>query len=50
MFKVKNKSTGEIIQVLHAYADDFGNTWFLIWENNGWRWRNAKNYIPPNVS
>jgi hypothetical protein len=28
--------------------DVFGVTFFLVWENNGWRWRPAKNYVPPN--
>ena len=49
MFKVKNKDTGAISTVLDVYLDDiFATTFFLIWENDGWRWRNAENYVPPN--
>lgn len=49
MFKVKNIKTEEIIQVLDTTVDEiFGTTFFLVWENNGWRWRPAKNYVPPN--
>jgi len=50
MFKVKNIHTNEIITVLDTYCDDYANTWFFIWENNGWRWRPAKNYVPPAVN
>lgn len=50
MFKVKKISTGEIVQVLDTHIDDYFNiTYFLIWENNGWRWRLAKNFVPPGV-
>ena len=50
MFKVKSIKTGEIVQVLEATTDEiFGTTFFLIWENNGWRWRPAKNFVPPLV-
>ena len=48
MFKVKNKKTKEIIQVLDTHCDEYGAAWFLIWENNGWRWRAANNFVPPN--
>ena len=48
MFKVKNKLTNEIIQVLDAYCDEYGGAWFLIWANDGWRWRAANNFVPPN--
>ena len=49
MFKVKNIKTKEVIQVLDTMVDDiFGVTFFFVWENNGWRWRPAKNYDPPN--
>ena len=45
-FHIKTK---EIIQVLDTMVDDvYGVTFFLIWENNGWRWRDAKNFVPPN--
>ena len=50
MFKAKKIKTGEIVQVLDTYIDDYFNiTYFLIWENNGWRWRLAKNFVPPGV-
>lgn len=49
MFRVKNKKTGEISTVLSTYLDtNFPITFFLIWENDGWRWRPAENYVPPN--
>lgn len=49
MFKVKNKKTSEIVQVLSVYMDPiYSKTFFFVWENNGWRWRNADNYVPPN--
>lgn len=47
MFRVKNKITNEIVQVLDTMCDDYGKTWFLIWQNK-WTWRAADNYIPPN--
>ena len=48
MFKVKNVKTNEIIQVLSTYCDEYGKAWFLIWENDGWRWRAADKFCPPN--
>lgn len=49
MFKVKNKETGVISTVLDVYLDHiFATTFFLIWESDGWCWRNAENYVPPN--
>lgn len=48
MFKVKNKLTEEIVQVLDTYCDDYGKTWFLIWIKNKWTWRSADLYVPPN--
>lgn len=49
MFKVKRKSNGEIITVLDTYCEpDLGTTFFLIWDNAGWRWRPADNFVPPN--
>ena len=49
MFKVKHKETGAISTVLDVYLDDvFTTTFFLLWENDGWRWRPAENYVPPN--
>ena len=50
MFKVRNKKTNMIVQVLDAYPDEYGKSWFLIWENNGWRWRPADNFVPPNYN
>lgn len=51
MFKVKKKGTNEIVIVLDTYLDDIlAVTYFLIWENNGWRWRPASNYVPPNFN
>lgn len=49
MFRVKRIKDGEIVQVLDTYLDSiFGLTYFLVWENNGWRWRPANKYCPPN--
>lgn len=48
MFKVKNRKTGEIIQVLDTHCDEYGGAWFLIWASDGWRWRAADNFVPPN--
>lgn len=50
MFNVKRITDEKIFQVLDTYLDlQFQTTYFLIWENDGWRWRNAKNFIPPNI-
>jgi len=49
MFKVKDKKTGEIVVVLDTTCDDlYGATNFLVWQNEGWRWRPTANYVPPN--
>lgn len=49
MFKVKRIETGEIYQVLDVFYEPvFHQTYFLVWDNDGWRWREAKNYVPPN--
>lgn len=49
MFRVKNKKTSQIVQVLSVYMDPiYSKTFFFVWENNGWRWRNSDNYVPPN--
>ena len=49
MFKVKRKETGKISLVLDTYVTEpFHSTYFLIWENDGWRWRPADKYVPPN--
>jgi len=50
MFKVKNIKTTEIVPVLSAYCDDYGKSWFLLWENDSWRWRPADNFVPPNYT
>ena len=51
MFRATDKVTKNIVQVLDTMIDEiYGVTFFLIWENNGWRWRPAKNYIPPNYA
>ena len=47
MFRVKNKITNEIVQVLDTMCDEYGKTWFLIWQNK-WVWRSADIYVPPN--
>ena len=47
MFKVKNKFTEEIIQILDTYCDAYGKTWFLIWSGK-WAWRSADDFVPPN--
>ena len=50
MFKAKRKDTGIIYQVLDTWFDDlFHITYFLIWDNNGWRWRPADKFVPPSV-
>ena len=48
MFKVKNKTTNEIVQVLDTYCDEYGKTWFLLWVKNKWAWRSADLFVPPN--
>lgn len=48
MFKVRRRGKEEIVQVLDTTCDDFGKAYFLIWENDGWRWRPADNFVPPN--
>ena len=51
MFKVKRKETGEICQVLDTYCEQpFHFTYFLIWDNDGWRWRPADKFVPPNYN
>lgn len=50
MFKVKRIKTGEILQVLDTWFDElFHQTYFLVWENNGWRWRPASSFVPPGI-
>jgi hypothetical protein len=49
MFKAKRIDTGDIDIILAVDHDDtFHQTHFLIWKN-GWRWRPAAMYVPPNV-
>ena len=50
MFNAKRIDTGEIFQVLDTHFDElFHSTYFLVWDNSGWRWRPASKFIPPNV-
>lgn len=49
MFKAKRKDNGKIYQILDTYiTSPYHITYFLIWENNGWRWRPADKFVPPN--
>ena len=49
MFKVRKRGTDEIVTVLDTYlANEVPITYFLVWDNNDWRWRPASNYVPPN--
>ena len=51
MFKAKRKSTGEIFQILDVFTpNELDVTYFLIWENNDWRWRPASSFVPPNYN
>lgn len=51
MFNAKRKDSGQIYQVLDTFFDDlFHMTYFLVWDNGGWRWRPASNFIPPNIN
>lgn len=50
MFKAKRIDTEEVQIVLSVFYDyDFHQTYFLVWDNNGWRWRPAHKYVPPGV-
>jgi len=50
MFKAKRIDTGEIDTVLAVnFYDGLQQTYFLIWKD-GWRWRPAHKYVPPNVN
>ena len=50
LFKVKHKETNQIYQVLNVWFDEIlHQTYFLIWDNNGWRWRPAHKFVPPNM-
>lgn len=49
MFKAKRKDNNKLYQVLDTYCEPpFHFTYFLIWENDGWRWRPADKFVPPN--
>lgn len=49
MFKIKRKSTGEILRVLDVYFDPtYHYIYFLVWENDAWCWHEARYYIQPN--
>lgn len=50
MFKAKRIDNGKVFTVLDTFFDEmFHLTYFLVWDNNGWRWREAKMFVPPNV-
>ena len=50
MFKAKRIDTGEIDTILAVnFYDGLQQTYFLIWKD-GWRWRPAHKYVPPNVN
>lgn len=49
MFKAKRIDSGKIYQILDTYCDiTFHKTYFLVWDNNGWRWRQADKFVPPS--
>lgn len=48
MFRAKRKKDEMIFQILDTYCDEYGKTWFLLWENEGWRWCAANEFVPPN--
>jgi len=48
MFKVKNKKTNELVQVLGTHCDEYGKAWFLVWEQDAFRWQPGDNFVPPN--
>ena len=51
MFKVKRKDNDKIYQVLDTCCDNiFHFTYFLVWDNDGWRWRPADKFVPPNYN
>jgi hypothetical protein len=50
MFKVKRYTDEKIFTVLSVFCEpNFHQTYFLIWENWGWRWRPADKFIPPAI-
>lgn len=50
MFKAKRIDTGEVETILAVdYYDALQQTYFLVWKD-GWRWRPAHRYVPPNVN
>ena len=51
MFKAKRIDTGQVYTVLAVHCEPpFHHTFFLIWDNWGWRWREADKFIPPNIT
>ncbi len=51
MFKAKRIDTGKVYQVLDTWYDDkFHQTYFFLWDNNGWRWRPATKFVPPTIN
>ena len=51
MFKVKRIDNKKFYTVVSVYCEPtFHQTYFLIWENWGWRWRPADKFIPPALT
>ena len=49
MFNAKYLKNNKVYQILDTYLDPiYPVTMFLIWDNGGWRWRPASNFVPPN--
>lgn len=46
LFKVKDKRTEAVIPVFDIMDDSNGYPEFLINENNSWKWKSAKHFIP----
>lgn len=46
LFKVKDKRTEAVIPVFDIMDDSNGYPEFLINENNSWKWKSAKHFMP----
>lgn len=47
MFKAQHKTNKKIYTILDTYLDEtYPVTYFLVYENDNWRWRPATNFIP----
>lgn len=46
MFTVIRKEEGNYFEVYSVRNNKAGYPYFLIYENNQWRWQSAKHYIP----